>query len=201
MEMTRFRSALILFAVAVLLLTGQAWAQNPTGTLTGRVNDEDGGALPGVTVTAESDSLQGTRSTTTEGNGGYKLAFLPPGVYTVSYALEGFNSAVREVKISAARTSSSSRGRSSSATRPSTSSRGRSSSTTTTTTTTATRPSTTTRTTASSVFICQAFLSSRSNRWTMVIRVDWNKQRAKRYRSKQYGVSKDLVLSSTNKRS
>ncbi len=107
MQMSRTRSALILVAAAVLLLAGQAWAQNPTGTLTGRVNDEDGGALPGVTVTAESPSLQGTRSTTTEGNGGYKLAFLPPGVYQVSYALEGFNSAIREVKISAAQTTPS----------------------------------------------------------------------------------------------
>ena len=107
MEMSRTRSALVLFAAALLLLAGQAWAQNPTGTLTGRVNDEDGGALPGVTVTAESPSLQGTRTTTTEGNGAYKLAFLPPGVYQVSYALEGFNTSVREVKMSAAQTTPS----------------------------------------------------------------------------------------------
>lgn len=91
-------------ALAVLVAVPTAWAQNPTGTLTGRVTDDEGGALPGVTVTADSPNLQGSRLAVTGANGDYKLAFLPPGEYQVSYALEGFKSAVREVKISAAQT-------------------------------------------------------------------------------------------------
>ena len=91
--------------VAALMVAPQLWAQNPTGTLTGTVVDNSGAALPGVTVTATSPNLQGQRSTQTGGNGGYKLAFLPPGVYSITYELEGFKTAVKEVKISAAQTS------------------------------------------------------------------------------------------------
>ena len=97
----------LVLAATLWLLAGQAWAQNPTGTLTGRVSDEDGSALPGVTVSAESPALQGTRTTVTNENGSYKLAFLPPGVYQVTYGLEGFSTSVREVKISAAQTTPS----------------------------------------------------------------------------------------------
>jgi hypothetical protein len=106
--MKRRRSyALVFLIAAAVLLAGQAWAQNPTGTLTGRLSDADGGALPGVTVTAESPALQGTRTTVTNENGDYKLALLPPGVYQVTYALEGFNTSVREIKLSAAQTTPS----------------------------------------------------------------------------------------------
>ena len=86
------------------LMAMPLWAQNPTGTLIGRVTDSDGGNLPGVLITAESPNLQGTRTATTGINGDYKLAFLPPGVYQVSYQLDGFNTATRETKLSAAQT-------------------------------------------------------------------------------------------------
>ncbi len=108
MKRVRIRATDFLLVAAVMLLfSGQAWAQNPTGTLTGRVDDDDGGALPGVTVSAESPALQGSRTTATNENGSYKLAFLPPGVYQVTYGLDGFNTSVREVKISAAQTTPS----------------------------------------------------------------------------------------------
>ena len=90
---------------AALLAAPQVRAQNPTGTLTGTVADDSGSALPGATVTAISPNLQGQRSTQTSGTGSYKLAFLPPGVYSVTYELEGFKTVVKEVKISAAQTS------------------------------------------------------------------------------------------------
>ena len=91
--------------VVALLAAPQLRAQNPTGTLTGTVSDNSGSALSGVTVTATSPNLQGQRSTQTGGNGAYKLAFLPPGDYSVTYELEGFKTAVKEVKVSAAQTS------------------------------------------------------------------------------------------------
>lgn len=97
----------MLIGILLALLAIPAWAQNPTGTLTGRVHDADGGALPGVTVSATSPALQGTRSTLTGTHGDYKLAFLPPGTYQVSYELDGFATSVREIKISAAQTTSS----------------------------------------------------------------------------------------------
>jgi len=93
---------LLLVAVVALVAAPTALAQNPTGTLTGAVTGPDGAALPGVTVTATSPNLQGARVVTTGPNGSYKLAFLPPGDYQVTYELDGFSSVNREVKISAA---------------------------------------------------------------------------------------------------
>ena len=97
----------IWFVAALLLFAGQAWAQNPTGTLTGRVVDDTGSAMPGVLVTARAATLQGERTAYTGANGDYKLAFLPPGTYSVTYQLEGFQTTKREVKISAAQDTSS----------------------------------------------------------------------------------------------
>lgn len=88
--------------LAGLTLVPQILAQNPTGTVTGRVTDKDGGALPGVTVTATSPNLQGTRTTQTGANGDFKLGILPPGDYKLTYELEGFATAVKNVKVSAA---------------------------------------------------------------------------------------------------
>ena len=93
---------LLAFVAATVLVAPAALAQNPTGTLTGTVTGPDGAALPGVTVTATSPRLQGARVTTTGGNGSYKLAFMPPGDYQVTYELDGFATSSREVKISAA---------------------------------------------------------------------------------------------------
>jgi hypothetical protein len=92
------------FAVAALLLVSQIQAQVPRGTLVGNVQDAQGASLPGVTITATSDKLQGARTTTTGINGDYKLVSLPAGVYKVSYELDGFATAVTEVKVSAAQT-------------------------------------------------------------------------------------------------
>jgi outer membrane receptor protein involved in Fe transport len=74
----------------------------PTGTLSGHLSSADGQALPGVTVTATSPSLQGERSVTTNSNGDYNIPSLPPGEYTVSFQLEGFQEAKRSLKVSAA---------------------------------------------------------------------------------------------------
>ncbi len=94
-------------AIAVLLLAAPLAAQNPTGELMGRVTDSTGGTLPGVTVTVTSPALQGSRTATTSGNGDYKIPFLPPGLYQVTYQLDGFQTTVREVKLSAAQTTPS----------------------------------------------------------------------------------------------
>ena len=97
------RRALLWVCLATgLLLVPQAMAQNPTGTLKGTVTDDSAAGLPGVTVTATSPNLQGARTTMTSGNGGYKLAFLPPGEYKVTYELEGFATKVRNVTMFAA---------------------------------------------------------------------------------------------------
>ncbi|HEX7809172.1 MAG TPA: carboxypeptidase-like regulatory domain-containing protein, partial [Thermoanaerobaculia bacterium] len=71
----------------MLFVCASAFAQTTT-TLTGVVTT-DGAALPGVTVTVTSPSMQGSRTTTTGDAGGYSFAALPPGTYKVRFELEG----------------------------------------------------------------------------------------------------------------
>jgi outer membrane receptor protein involved in Fe transport len=86
------RAALAGFAIAfaVLVLTTPLAAQNPTGTISGRVTDASDLAVPGATVTAQSPNLQGQRTTVSSANGDYIIPHLPPGTYTVTVELSGF---------------------------------------------------------------------------------------------------------------
>jgi outer membrane receptor for ferrienterochelin and colicin len=97
----RLRTSLLALAVSLLALP--AFPQgNPTGTISGQVVDSQSLALPGVTVTVESPNLQGKRSTTTSANGDYIFALLPPGEYTVSFELTGFQSVKRKAQVTPA---------------------------------------------------------------------------------------------------
>src|SRR5262247_4089883 len=89
--MTRTSRSLLRLA-ALLALALPAFPQGvPTGTISGRVTDPQGLALPGVTVTVSSPNLQGTRSAVSSANGDYILPFLPAGMYEVKFELSGFN--------------------------------------------------------------------------------------------------------------
>ena len=97
------RKTAILVALA-LLAVAPAFAQQ-AGTITGTATDEQGAVLPGVTVTVESAALITPRSTTTGAGGSYSHPALPPGDYSVSFALSGFQTIVQEgVRVSVART-------------------------------------------------------------------------------------------------
>jgi hypothetical protein len=86
--------------LAVLLLAGRtAYAQSTTGTISGRVTDAQGLAIPGATVTATSPNLQGVRKTVTSENGDYILTLLPSGAYSVTFALAGFDPQTRSVTV------------------------------------------------------------------------------------------------------
>ncbi len=78
------------FGALVLLLAGcLSLSAQTTGSIRGVVGT-GGTALPGVTVEARSPSLQGSRTTVTDGEGRFNLTLLPPGTYTISATLEGF---------------------------------------------------------------------------------------------------------------
>ena len=94
--MSRVRtSGAVLLALAVLcLLPGAAQAQS---AFAGVVKDTSGAVLPGVTVEASSPVLiEKTRSVVTDENGAYRLVDLRPGIYTLTFSLEGFSTVVRE---------------------------------------------------------------------------------------------------------
>ena len=67
------------------------------GSIAGVVRDTSGAVLPGVTVEAASPALiEKVRSVVTDGGGQYQVVNLPPGSYTVTFMLAGFNVFRRE---------------------------------------------------------------------------------------------------------
>ena len=83
-------------AAAFLLATAvtPAWAQ-ATGQLNGRIADESGGVLPGVTVTATQTATGFVRSVVTDDTGSYVMPNLPTGPYRLEVALQGFRTYVQ----------------------------------------------------------------------------------------------------------
>jgi len=88
--MTRTTSRTLCAVVGILAMAGMATAQG-NGTLVGYVTDPDTLALPGVSVTAESPVMMGTRTALTDSQGYFRLINLPPGNYTISAELGGFS--------------------------------------------------------------------------------------------------------------
>jgi hypothetical protein len=77
-----------------------------TGAIQGKVTDNTGGVLPGVTVEARSDVLPAPRVTTTDSSGRYQLPQLPPGQYTVTFTLSGMQTSTQKVLVQLSETTS-----------------------------------------------------------------------------------------------
>jgi Carboxypeptidase regulatory-like domain/TonB dependent receptor len=85
------------YAGTLLLLghfaAGAAAAQTVSatmGAIDGRVTDNTSAVLPGVTVAISGPAMMGTRVATTNDEGVYRFAAVPPGEYTVLFELDGF---------------------------------------------------------------------------------------------------------------
>src|SRR5438132_1629936 len=89
----RFGTLLVLLA---FVFAGSAAAQNTSGAIAGTITDTQGGVLPGVTLTVSNSDTGVARSATTEADGRYRFAGLPPGRYELHAELQGF--ATVEVK-------------------------------------------------------------------------------------------------------
>ena len=86
--------------VIVSLLAGSpAVAQQTEGRIAGTISDQNGGVLPGVTVTVTSAATGATRNAVTDEQGRYTITNLPPGTYTVSAELSGFGASKQEVTL------------------------------------------------------------------------------------------------------
>ena len=69
--------------------------QATTATLTGKVIDRGGGALPGVTVTLEAPAPAAALTAVTEAAGAFQFKAVAPAAYTVRFELPGFFTYVR----------------------------------------------------------------------------------------------------------
>lgn len=100
----RFTLTLAALAVSVLLLAPQAaLGQSAGGDVVGKIIDQSGAALPGVTVTVTNKATGTSRSDTTGADGSFALRSLPVGDYTVVAELEGFSAVtVNDVHIGVA---------------------------------------------------------------------------------------------------
>src|SRR5437867_10535907 len=83
------------FVVSVLS-AAPAFAQTGAGSLNGYVKDEQGAVLPGVTVTASGPELLAPVVGVTDNAGFYRLQNLPPGTFTVTAELPGYETFRRE---------------------------------------------------------------------------------------------------------
>ena len=84
----------VICAFVLLLTNTPAWAQ-ATAELNGRVTDESGAVLPGVTVTATQTDTGFTRTVATEANGTWVMTNLPTGPFKLEISLQGFKSHVQ----------------------------------------------------------------------------------------------------------
>src|SRR5271156_3339214 len=88
--------------LALVLLPSLALAQS---SISGVVKDQSGAVIAGAKVTASSDAIiEGTKTTTTNGEGRYEIIDLRPGSYVVSATSPGFTTVKQTIILPANQT-------------------------------------------------------------------------------------------------
>src|SRR6266516_7775109 len=90
----RWRMKRTSMVLTLLLLAASVFGQIPSGSVTGAVKDEQGGVLPGVTVTLQ--GADAARTFTSDESGEFRFYNLPPGPYKLTLSLQGFATTVRD---------------------------------------------------------------------------------------------------------
>ena len=88
---------MFVLALCFALITASAFAQDiqTLGSIGGTVTDQNGGAVPGATVTVTGVLLgQAGRTATTDSNGVFKVDNLKPGLYDVKVSNAGFKTSL-----------------------------------------------------------------------------------------------------------
>src|SRR3982750_2730857 len=91
--------------VFVLICVGVVLGQTNRGTITGTVLDQNGGAVPGATVTITNIGTNQSTKITTSNSGSFTVSSLEPVAYRVVIEATGFKKAILEtVKVDTAQT-------------------------------------------------------------------------------------------------
>src|SRR4030095_13327016 len=96
--MTRvFRFTVFLLVLAGVVAIRPVFADGSLfGTLSGKVKDESGGALPGGLITVRSLEKGFERTATTASAGTFNIALLPPGRYRTTASISGFETYISD---------------------------------------------------------------------------------------------------------
>ena len=104
----KFQAFFLFLVTAASLIAGDvtlgksAYAQVITGDLVGTVSDNTGAVIPGATITVVNVGTQAKRTVTSNEQGEYSFALLPPGDYTLDVSALGFKSySVTKIALSA----------------------------------------------------------------------------------------------------
>jgi len=97
--MARLRTVLIGLVMLCASVAVAAAQGVQTGTIRGVIRDDQGLAVPGVTITATSPAVQGPRVATSDQTGAYTLVNLPPGTYSIKYELSNFATIERQTTV------------------------------------------------------------------------------------------------------
>ena len=86
--------AAVLACLGAMIVAPLAWSQSiETGAITGFATDEQGAALPGVTINVTSPEKGTTVATVSDASGRYRIMSVQPGTYTLEATLDGFRTA------------------------------------------------------------------------------------------------------------
>src|SRR5438128_12460733 len=84
-----------LLVMSLFIMTASLFAQTSLATLRGKAIDQQGGVLPGATVTVRHVETNTTRTSVTEATGQYFLPSLPAGPYELTVERSGLSTATR----------------------------------------------------------------------------------------------------------
>jgi hypothetical protein len=85
-----------LASIAILIASTSAWAQAPTGQISGSITDPSGAVIAGAAVVATNTATNVRRETASNQDGLFQLPALPPGIYTLQVEAKGFPKQSRE---------------------------------------------------------------------------------------------------------
>jgi hypothetical protein len=97
--MNRARALFLSLTLWAFCLPAAAQQTVTSATLGGRVEDANGAALPGVSVTATSVETGQSRSSVSDAEGRYRFAYLPVGSYRLTASKSGFAALSRQLML------------------------------------------------------------------------------------------------------
>ena len=85
----------LVFCFSFLAVTGNVYGQAATTSISGRVSDPSGAAIPSAPVTIKNTATSATETATTDSQGRYTVPQLGIGTYDITVTKTGFQTSVR----------------------------------------------------------------------------------------------------------